>query len=190
MAEPPPVPSDPQRYDTVEPVSAKTEEDRSGLRDWWSKLGEPGRILAGAFGGALILAAVLVLLMIAVAPQIPSGVDLYALNRPQALTFTDEKGDVVGVRGAIVGDRLKLSEMPPYLPAAFLSMEDRNFYHHHGIDPNGLLRAAFVDVKSGHIVQGGSTITQQVVKIVLLSPDRTFSRKLQEIAGAFALEHK
>src|SRR4029078_10072822 len=61
---------------------------------------------------------------------------------------------------------------------------------HHGVDPNGLARAALVDLKAGRIVQGCSTITQQVVKILLLSPNRTFSRKLQEIAGAFALENK
>ena len=76
----------------------------------------------------------LFLVISAVAPDIPPNADLYALNRPQALTFMDEKGTVMGVRGAIVGERLKLSDMPAYLPAAFLAMEDRKFYRHHGID--------------------------------------------------------
>ena len=196
MGQLPPVPSDPQRHEIDESFFAKakqfaserSERLRTSLKriDWR----DPARILAGAFGVALVLSAVLIVVMIALAPGIPRGADLYALNRPQALSFTDQKGDVVGIRGAIVGDRLKLSDMPRYLPAAFLAMEDRNFYHHSGIDPNGLMRAAWVDLKSGHIVQGGSTITQQVVKIVLLSPDRTFSRKLQEIGGAFVLENK
>ena len=150
----------------------------------------PGRIVAGAFGVVLVLCVVFIGVMIAVAPGIPRGADLYALNRPQALTFTDQKGEAVGVRGAIVGDRLKLAEMPKYLPAAFMAMEDRDFYKHPGIDLSGLLRAAYVDLKAGRVVQGGSTITQQVVKIVLLSPDRTFSRKLQEFGGAFVLENK
>ena len=158
--------------------------------DWPRWLRWPAIALGGLAGVSLIGFVVLLAGIAAIAPAIPPGVDLYSLNRPQALTFTDEKGTVIGIRGAIVGERLKLSDMPPYLPAAFLAMEDRMFYRHRGVDPRGLMRAALVDLKTGHIVQGGSTITQQVVKIVLLSPDRTFWRKLQEIGGAFALEHK
>jgi penicillin-binding protein 1A len=127
------------------------------------------------------------LAVIVIAPRIPNG-DLYTVNRPQALTFKDEKGAIIGVRGAIFGDRLKLTEMPGYLPAAFLAVEDRKFYSHHGFDPTSVFRAAMADLRALHIVQGGSTITQQVVKIVLLSPDRTFWRKLREIAGALVLE--
>src|SRR4051812_29701305 len=84
-------------------------ELRASLKDWnWrTSLRDPARILAGAFGVALVASAVLILVMIAIAPGIPPGADLYAVNRPQALTFTDEKGAVVGVRGAMVGDRLK-----------------------------------------------------------------------------------
>ena len=195
MAEPPPTPSDTQGDHLTKAEGFGSNRFR-GLRDGWRSIDwrsvwqDSGRVLAAAFGVALLLSAALALVMMAFAPEIPAGADLYALNRPQALTFTDEKGNMIGVRGAIVGDRLKLSEMPRYLPAAFLAMEDRNFYHHSGIDPNALMRAAFVDLRAGHIVQGGSTITQQVVKIVLLSPDRTFSRKIREIAGAFALENK
>ena len=158
--------------------------------NWPRRFRLPLLILGGAAG---MMAAGLVLLVVAgflIAPAIPARADLYALNRPGALTFKDEQGDMVGVRGAFVGDRLKLAEMPAYLPAAFLAMEDRKFYSHHGVDPAGLLRAAMADFKAGHIVQGGSTITQQVVKIVLLSPDRTFWRKLRELAGAFALESR
>ncbi|HEY4264901.1 MAG TPA: transglycosylase domain-containing protein, partial [Micropepsaceae bacterium] len=158
--------------------------------DWRQQIRWPVILFGSLAGVTLVGAAALFLVMSAVAPVIPAHADLYALNRPQALTFTDETGQVVGVRGAIVGERLKLSDMPPYLPAAFLAMEDRKFYRHHGIDLNGLMRAAMVDLKARRIVQGGSTITQQVVKIVLLSPDRTFSRKLTEIAGAFALERR
>jgi penicillin-binding protein 1A len=158
--------------------------------DWRHQLRWPAIIFGSLTGLALVAGVTLFMVMSAMAPTIPSNADLYALNRPQALTFMDEKGATIGVRGAIVGERLKLSEMPAYLPAAFLAMEDRKFYAHHGVDPSGLLRAAMVDLKERRIVQGGSTITQQVVKIVLLSPDRTFSRKLIEVAGAFELEHR
>ena len=107
---------------------------------------------------------------------------------PPAYTFLNEKGEFVGRRGAVVGERLSLSELPPYLPAAFLVMEDRRFYQHDGIDFRGLARAASADLKSGHFDQGGSTITQQLVKILFLTPDRTIARKLVEMAGARQLE--
>ena len=123
-------------------------------------------------------------------PSLPYAADLYSLNRPEAFTFVDEKGEVIGHRGAIVGDRLTLSQMPPYVPAAFLAMEDRRFYQHHGIDPTSLMRALWVDLKARRLVQGGSTITQQLVKILFLTPDRTLARKLQEVAGAMELEHR
>jgi penicillin-binding protein 1A len=153
------------------------------------------RRLAWLASGATALAAILIggrialsAVLAAAEPPLPLGADLYALNRPASYTFLDKDGGIEGMRGAVVGDRLKLSEMPAYLPAAFLSMEDRRYYQHGGIDPHGLLRAAWADIKAGHVVEGGSTITQQVVKILFLTPDRTFDRKLTEIAGALELE--
>jgi len=67
--------------------------------------------------------------------------DLYTVNRPIAFTFLDAAGNEVGHRGAIIGKRLTLEDMPGYLPAAFIAMEDRNFYSHGGFDPKGLARA-------------------------------------------------
>jgi len=122
------------------------------------------------------------------APPLDMSKDLYAINRPIAFTFLDAAGDEVGHRGAIIGRRLKLEEMPDYLPAAFIAMEDRNFYSHHGFDPRGLIRALWTNYRAGHTVQGGSTITQQTVKIVFLSQERTLRRKLEELTYAAALE--
>ena len=122
------------------------------------------------------------------APRLDVGKDLYAANRPIAFTFLDADGQVAGHRGAIVGERLKLSEMPPYLPAAFIAMEDRSFYENEGIDIRGLLRAMWMNMRAGHVVAGGSTITQQTAKIVFLSPRRTFTRKTEELLDAAALE--
>ena len=121
------------------------------------------------------------------APKLDLSKDLYTVNRPVAFTFVDANGDVVGHRGAVVGDRLKLSEMPPYLPAAFIAMEDRSFYENQGIDVRGLMRAMWTNYRAGRIVQGGSTITQQTAKIVFLTPKRTYSRKLEELFDAAAL---
>src|SRR5215469_13179247 len=121
------------------------------------------------------------------APLDPS-IDLYAVNRPMAFTFLDVDGNIVGHRGAVVGERLKLEDMPPYLPAAFIAMEDRRFYSHNGIDPRGLLRALFLDLRAHHFVAGGSTISQQTAKIVYTAQERTFSRKLTELMDAAGLE--
>lgn len=118
------------------------------------------------------------------------ALNLYALNRPASLTFVDENDQPAGQRGAIVGERLTLSELPSYVPNAFIAEEDRRFYQHHGIDPEGMLRAAMVNYEAGHVVQGGSTITQQLVKMLFLTPDRTMARKLREMGGALALERR
>jgi penicillin-binding protein 1A len=146
----------------------------------------PALVVSGAIS---VAAVALVYLGLAwAAPILPMNTDLYALNRPAGYTFLDEKGEFVGRRGAVVGERLSISEMPPYLPQAFLAMEDRRFYQHDGIDFRGLARAAWADIKSRRFDQGGSTITQQLVKILFLTPDRTITRKLVEMAGARQLE--
>lgn len=122
------------------------------------------------------------------APKLDLSRDLYAMNRPAAFTFLDAEGREVGHRGAIVGERLTLEQMPAYLPAAFIAMEDRRFYDHGGFDLRGLVRAAWVNWRAGHVVQGGSTITQQLAKILFLTSDRTYSRKISEVMDAAALE--
>jgi len=122
------------------------------------------------------------------APPLDSTKDLYTVNRPLAFTFLDANGNEIGHRGAAVGERLHLTEMPAYLPAAFIAMEDRRFYDHHGIDVRGLLRATLRNVRAGHWVAGGSTITQQTAKIVFTSQERTLARKWQELFEAAQLE--
>src|SRR5207253_791012 len=85
---------------------------------------------------------------------------------------------------------LQLKEMGPYAPKAVLAAEDRNFYNHGAIDPMSTARAAWVAVASGGLHQGGSTITQQLVKIQLLTPQKSVTRKVQEIVLAIALEQR
>jgi penicillin-binding protein 1A len=152
---------------------------------WMAKLG----LIAG--GIVLVPIAFIYLLPVVLgwfAPPLDTSKDLYSVNRPIAFTFLDADGHEVGHRGALVGDRLTLDEMPDYLPAAFIAMEDRNFYHHNGIDPRGLLRAMLTNIRARRVVAGGSTITQQTAKIVFTSQQRTFSRKLSELVDAAALE--
>jgi penicillin-binding protein 1A len=91
-------------------------------------------------------------------------------------------------RGGCVASPVTLREVPPSFIDALLSMEDRRFYDHFGLDPIGIARAAWENQQAGHIVQGGSTITQQLVKYSLLTSHRTMERKTKEAWLALALE--
>ena len=88
------------------------------------------------------------------------------------------------------GIDVPIKELPPYLPRAFIAIEDRRFYRHHGIDPLGLARAAFANVLRRGVSQGGSTITQQLAKNLFLTQERTLWRKMQELVFALWLERK
>jgi penicillin-binding protein 1A len=109
-------------------------------------------------------------------------------KRP-SITIETEDGNIFAHFGDLYGDHVSLSEVPKYLPEAIIAIEDRRFYSHFGIDIWGLLRAAFRDVTARHLVQGGSTLTQQLAKNLFLSPERTAKRKVQEMLLAFWLEH-
>jgi penicillin-binding protein 1A len=134
--------------------------------------------------GALTLAAI-ILWFARDLPRPESALD--AARRP-SLTLEDRTGHIFATFGDVVGEPLRLSDMPPALPAALVAVEDRRFWYHPGIDPIGLARALFVNVTSGRLVQGGSTITQQVAKMLFLTNARTVRRKVQELLLTFWLE--
>lgn len=96
----------------------------------------------------------------------------------------------LGSRGDTVGEPVTLRDVPPYLLHAVIATEDRRFYTHHGIDPQGLLRAMWANLRAGRLVQGGSTITQQLAKNVFLTPERSVRRKAQEFLLALWLERQ
>ncbi len=112
---------------------------------------------------------------------------LEAARRP-SLTLQDRSGHVFATFGDVVGEPLRLTDVPAYLPAAAVAIEDRRFWRHPGVDPIGLVRAAWVNLTSGQVVQGGSTITQQVAKNLFLTNARTFRRKVQELLLTLWLE--
>ena len=85
---------------------------------------------------------------------------------------------------------VKLSEVPPLLIKAILAIEDERFYHHHGIDPVSIVRATWVNLRSGGVVQGGSTLTQQLMKNFFLTDERKYSRKIKEAIMALIAERK
>jgi penicillin-binding protein 1A len=113
---------------------------------------------------------------------------LDAFRRP-SLTLEDRSGRVFATFGDVVGDPLRLTDMPAYLPEAAVAVEDHRFWHHPGIDLIGLGRATVTNLLAFHVVQGGSTITQQVAKNLFLTNARTFKRKVQELMLTFWLEH-
>lgn len=111
------------------------------------------------------------------------------VRRP-SLTLQDRSGHVIATFGDLVGEPLHLKDVPPALPAAVVAVEDRRFWRHPGIDPIGLLRAAWVNLAAGRVVQGGSTLTQQVAKTLFLTNARTVRRKVQELLLTLWLEHR
>ena len=112
---------------------------------------------------------------------------LDAARRP-GLSLQDRSGAVFATFGDVVGEPLRLRDLPPTLPAAAVAVEDRRFYRHSGLDLIGIARAVWVNVTAGRLVQGGSTITQQVAKTLFLSNARTARRKVQEVLLTIWLE--
>jgi len=128
-----------------------------------------------------------------------AGWNLRDLPRPgdqaaivRTIDLTDRNGQLIASRSPDGQFHIyaPLAELGRYGPAATLAAEDRDFYRHPAVDAPALIRAGATDLFSGGVVEGGSTITQQLVKIELLGPERTFSRKLQEAFLAYAMERR
>ncbi|HEY5337244.1 MAG TPA: PBP1A family penicillin-binding protein [Rhizomicrobium sp.] len=172
-------------------MAGNTNDPLDAAGKWMRKHPGLGRglfIVTAIIAVPLLLLSLIPTILGFIAPPLDTSQDLYAINRPIAFTFLDAAGETVGHRGALVGERLKLEDMPAYLPAAFISVEDRRFYSHNGIDLRGLLRAAWENFHAHHVVAGGSTITQQTAKIIFTSQERTMSRKMAELVDAASLE--
>jgi penicillin-binding protein 1A len=106
------------------------------------------------------------------------------------IAILDVRGRLIARRGLTQGVLVDVSKLPSYVPNAFIAVEDRRFREHFGVDPIGLTRAAYEDMMQGHVVQGGSTLTQQLAKNLFLEPKRTFERKVQEAMLAIYLESR
>ena len=111
-------------------------------------------------------------------------------KRPPTIQIVDLKGHVLATRGDMGGAAVGLRVLPRYVPQAFVAIEDRRFYSHHGIDPMGIGRALIANMLHRSVAQGGSTITQQLAKNLFLTQERTLTRKVQELALALWLERK
>src|SRR5579872_2105893 len=124
------------------------------------------------------------------ASQLPPIDQLAVPKRPPNIAILADDGALLANRGDTGGAAVHLSELPPYLPKAFIAIEDRRFYSHLGIDPIGILRALSRDILHRGGTEGGSTLTQQLAKNLFLTQERTLSRKIQEAILALWLERK
>jgi penicillin-binding protein 1A len=122
--------------------------------------------------------------------RMPSAESWAMPDRPPNIKIVDVNGQLLANRGSTGGEAIPLDAMSPYIPQAVLAIEDRRFYGHFGVDPIGFARAMVSNIVAGRMVQGGSTITQQLAKNMFLTPDRTLERKVQEVLLAIWLESK
>lgn len=111
------------------------------------------------------------------------------LERKRSVTILARDGETVLARyGEVAGDAVRVENLPDYIAHAVIAIEDRRYYYHFGVDPIGIIRAAITNIQAGRVVQGGSTITQQLAKNLFLTPERTIERKIQEALLALWLE--
>ena len=132
----------------------------------------------GVLAGAFLFAA----------PRDQIDADLWQVNREASIVILDRNGEEIAARGARYGEAATIETLPDFLVKAFLMTEDRRFYDHAGVDIRGTLRAAFTNMRSGQVVEGGSTITQQLAKNLFLTPEQTYTRKIREALLALWLE--
>ena len=115
---------------------------------------------------------------------------LHIPAREPGLMMLANNGSVLAQEGAFFGDAAKINQLPDYVPNAVIAIEDHRFRSHYGIDPIGLLRAVARNVMARHLVQGGSTLTQQLAKNLFLTQEKTLTRKAQEAVLAVWLESR
>ena len=137
-----------------------------------------------SFAAALLVFILIVLWLAVTAPLSKSLQPIV----PPRITLLAADGTPIARNGAIVDRPVKANTLPPHVKQAFLAIEDRRFYSHLGLDPRGLLRAAWSNATDNGMMQGGSTITQQLAKFTFLTPERSLTRKGREMLIAFWLE--
>jgi penicillin-binding protein 1A len=147
-----------------------------------------GRLLRLSIFLAVWGLVVLGVVVIWAAYDLPRPESAMDAERRPALVLQDRNGQTFATYGDLVGEPLRLADLPPELPAAVVAVEDHRFFHHSGIDVVGLSRAIWVNLTNRRLVQGGSTITQQVAKTLFLTNERTLRRKIRELLLTIWLE--
>jgi penicillin-binding protein 1A len=173
-------------------------ESGRAMGDFWSgysrqvnrlRMRGPARVFFDLASEATTLGAAGAVVMLGLAiPAFQETSDNWLRTQELAVTFLDRYGQEVGRRGLRLDDSYKLEDYPDHMVKAALATEDRRFYDHWGIDPIGTFRAVAVNARGGGVVQGGSSITQQLAKNLFLSNERSIERKIKEAFLALWLE--
>src|SRR5262249_52386151 len=121
---------------------------------------------------------------------LPDTTGLLQRAPSREIVLYDDQHRQIAQRGLTHDAMVDVKRMPPYVADAFMAIEDRRFRYHFGLDPIGMGRALLQNLSSGHVVQGGSTLTQQLAKNLFLQSERTFDRKMQEALLALYLESR
>ncbi len=119
---------------------------------------------------------------------LPDASALKAVIREQTLTIKAADGTILQQQGEATREQLKIEQIPDTVKKAFIASEDRRFTQHSGVDPQGIIRAIFNNLRSQDLAEGGSTITQQLTRILFLKQEKTFWRKLKEVRLAQKME--
>jgi len=170
-----------------------------GFRDWWSGYSSfMGRFEVKGFvralnelvcdGLTLSVAGLLVLASFAL-PAFETAQGKINLADEYSVTFLDRFGNEIGKRGLLRDDSVPLEEIPDVMIKATLATEDRRFFDHFGVDVMGTFRALAENARADQVVQGGSSLTQQLAKNMFLTPERALSRKIKEALIAVYLEN-
>lgn len=173
------------------PARAKRKKGRAGKR---SSGGGYGRFIRRSiyWGTVFGLWGVIVVFGIVgyYTAKLPNSASWKIPDRPPNVRIVSVDGSLIGHRGLTGGEAIPFHSMPSYLPDAIVAIEDHRFYNHYGFDIIGFTRAMATNVIKGRLVQGGSSLSQQLAKNLFLKPERTFERKVQELVLAFWLEGK
>jgi len=138
--------------------------------------------------GVVALAVLWSVLFFVLAPELPDTDELWERQHGPRLTVIAADGSKIAERGSQGSVTVRLAKLPAVLPQAVIATEDRRFYEHFGLDVFGFARALLANIRAGRVVQGGSTITQQLAKNLYLSPEQTLLRKIRELYLAIWLE--
>ncbi|MBD0265659.1 MAG: transglycosylase domain-containing protein, partial [Tolypothrix sp. Co-bin9] len=121
---------------------------------------------------------------------LPDKSELNVVVREQTLTIKASDGSILQQQGEATRERLNIEQIPEKVKKAFIASEDRRFSQHHGIDFQGIVRAGLNNLRSQNVVEGGSTITQQLARILFLKQEKTVLRKLKEVRLAQKMERE
>lgn len=158
------------------------------MRHFWRKVCSHWlwSLLSICLAGLLVIAAILLTLLL----QLPNTETLNRVQYSEPLRIYSSDGHLLAQYGSERRIPITFKEVPPKLVDAVLATEDQRFYEHPGVDPIGILRAAYAVISSGKKVQGASTITMQVARNFFLTRKKTYSRKIEEMLLALKIDHE